>query len=178
MPESLDIIEVVDSDPSYGPTHLFKPMSGRVDLKNWQNKVKEMSSISQRPRYMMVPLPEFHQRDAREAFVRNHPVSPYEKKDWQESLSSDQRWAIYVKCYEESLNYIEELSASLEELDKLIFSVDYCTVGGISLDDIDIWSRLRSLTLIKGLKWPTKLEAYLKNLSELGDLPLYFTLQV
>jgi glutaredoxin 2 len=48
------------------------------------------------------------------------------------------------------------------------------TEGGLSLDDIDFWSRVRSLTLVKGLVWPPKLRAYMENLAERGDLPLYF----
>ena len=32
---------------------------------------------------------------------------------------------------------------------------------------------LRSLTLVKGIKWPEKLSSYMKSLSELGDVPLY-----
>lgn len=31
----------------------------------------------------------------------------------------------------------------------MIFSAEYCTEGGLSYDDIDLWARLRSMTLIK-----------------------------
>ena len=99
--------------------------------------------MCQRPRYMMVPLPEFHQKDGREAFVFNHPIPPYEKADWQANLTSEQRWGEYSKSYTLSLTFIPELNKQLIELDKLIYSVDYCTEGGISIDDIDLWSRLR-----------------------------------
>ena len=47
-----------------------------------------------------------------------------------------------------------------------------------SLDDIDLWARLRSMTLIRGLTWPAKLGSYMRNLSERGDVPLYFSMQV
>merc|ERR1711869_78943 len=43
---------------------------------------------------------------------------------------------------------VPELNAALAELEGLIYSEDFCTEGGLSLDDIDLWSRLRSVTLI------------------------------
>ena len=79
MAESMDIISKVDADERYGPTHVLKPESGRTDLKEWQKKVKPANSLLQRSRYMMVPLPEFHTKDGRDAFVKNHPIPPYEK---------------------------------------------------------------------------------------------------
>lgn len=48
--------------------------------------------------------------------------------------------------------------------------------GGLSYDDIDLWSRLRSLTLVKGIVFPKKLGAYMDNLSKLGDVPLYYNM--
>ena len=54
-----------------------------------------------------------------------------------------------------------------------MYSTEYCTEGGLSYDDIDLWARLRSLTIIKGLKWPEKLRGYMDTLSEKGDCPLY-----
>jgi Glutaredoxin 2, C terminal domain len=45
--------------------------------------------------------------------------------------------------------------------------------GGLSYDDIDLFSRLRSVTIVKGVKWPTKLAAYMQYFSVKGDVPLY-----
>lgn len=178
MPESLDIIQAVDADPAFGPTGFFKPFSTRVDLKEWQSRVKDSNSACQRPRYMMVPLPEFNQLDAREAFVRNHPLPSFEKATWKENLTSQQRWSEYVKSYEQSLTMIDGLNEALKDLDKLIYSENHCSEGGLGLDDIDLWSRLRSMTLTKGLVWPEKLGKYMNNLAQQGDMPLYFTMQV
>lgn len=141
MPESLDIIEVIDSDPQFGKIRLFKPLSGRTDVKEWQAKVKDINSMCQRPRYMMVPLPEFHQRDSRETFVLNHPLPSFGKKKWQENLSSEQRWQEYASSYAQSLGSLNDLNSALTELDGLVYSEDFCTEGGLSLDDIDLWSR-------------------------------------
>ena len=48
----------------------------------------------------------------------------------------------------------------------------------MSYDDIDLWSRLRSLTLIKGAVFGPKATAYLKHFEKAGDVPLYFGMQV
>ena len=79
MMESMDIIEKVDADNRYGSPGAFKPASTRTDLKEWQKKVKATNSLLQRSRYMMVPMPEFHTKDGRDAFVKKHPVPPYDK---------------------------------------------------------------------------------------------------
>lgn len=101
-------------------------------------------------------------------------IPPYEKKDWKSGeMSLDQQWAIYNEAYVISKGMIEDMNAALVELDDLVYCSDYCTEGGLSYDDINLFSRLRSLTLVAGLKWPEKLGAYMQNLSERGDVPLY-----
>lgn len=49
----------------------------------------------------------------------------------------------------------------------------YCTEGGLSLDDIDLWARLRSISIISDVEWPDGLRRYMDNLSELADVALY-----
>jgi len=48
MPESLDIIEKIDSDSTFGSTRVFAPLSNRADLRNWQNSVADTNRIMQR----------------------------------------------------------------------------------------------------------------------------------
>jgi len=83
-----------------------------------------------------------------------------------------------LKLYAEAISkdpttLLEDLNAKLIELDDMIFSPNHCSEGGLSLDDIDLWSRLRSITIIKGIRWPAKLRSYMDNLSALADVPLY-----
>jgi len=156
---------------------LFKPASGRSDIQDWQARAKEVNSLLQRPRYMMTPLPEFSTQDGKDAFVRNHPIGDIQKKVWQETIPREEQWKKYIDSYKESLTRLDEASKYLSELENLLYSVDYCTEGGLSYDDIDLWSRLRSLTLVKGLVWPQKVLAYMNNLSLRGDVPLYTTMQ-
>jgi len=168
MMESLDIIGKMDTEG------LFKPASGRTDLKAWQKSVQTIMRKLQRPRYVKVPLPEFMQKAGRDAFVANHQMPPFEKAEWKTGdMTIEAKYAKYEEALVESAELVPELSKALLELEPLIFSAEYCTEGGLSYDDIDLWARLRSMTLIKGLEIPPKIRAYLDHFEATGDVPLY-----
>lgn len=60
-----------------------------------------------------------------------------------------------------------------------IYSAEACTEGiGLSYDDVDLFARLRSLTVIKGLAIPPKVRAYLDYFEKAGDVPLYDVMAV
>ena len=144
MMESLDIIAKLDKD------NTFAPASGRTDLKAWQKSVQTIMRKLQRPRYVKVPLPEFMQKDGRDAFVKNHQVPPFEKPEWKTGdMTLEFKYEKYEEALAESNVLVPELSKALLELEPLIFSAEHCTAGGLSLDDVDLWARLRSMTLIK-----------------------------
>jgi glutaredoxin 2 len=176
MAESMDIVKLVDGDERFGETNVLKPPSGRTDLKDWQKSVQTLLRTLQRPRYVATGLlPEFQQLDGRHAFIKNHQLPPYEKAEWK---GGDMPMETKLRLYAEAMAQdpapmIEELNAKLVELDDIVFSEHYCTEGGLCMDDVDLWARLRSITIIKGVEWPAKLRSYMDNLSELGDVPLY-----
>jgi len=173
MPESLDIIKKVDSDPTYGPINKFKPLSGREDLKNWQNKVAATNRILQRKRYTKSSLmPEFSSVDGRIAFAKNHELPGWTKDDWKK-LPIEKVIELYSEPNVNEAALIEETNNSLQELDGMFYSNEHCNQDGLSLDDIDLWSRLRSLTLVRGVVWPEKLGKFMVGMSERGDIPLY-----
>jgi len=174
MPESLDIIAKIDSDPAFGTPGLIKPASGRTDLKAWQKEVQKPMRLTQRPRYVMSPLPEFMQADARRAFIKNHfvPIGDLDKPSWKE-LSEEEHDKFYAEAISMSDACIAELNAALLKLEDMIHCPQCVSEGGVSYDDIDTWSRLRSLTIIKGLNFPPKVRAYLDYFAEVGDVPLY-----
>eukprot|EP00956_Cyclotella_meneghiniana_P010901 scaffold15236_cov75-Cyclotella_meneghiniana.AAC.12 len=180
MMESLDIIAKIDTDPRFGTTDVFRPASGRKDIKAWQKSVQTLLRTLQRPRYVATGLlPEFQQLDSRHAFIKNHQLPPYEKPEWKgDAENPGMDMDTKLKLYAEAMSadpapLLEDLNARLVELDDMLFSEHYCSEGGLSLDDVDLWSRLRSITVIKGVQWPTKLRSYMDNLSALGDVPLY-----
>ena len=113
-------------------------------------------------------------RPRRTAFIKNHPVPPYEKPEWKaDDFAQETREQKYEDCLAQTDTALNTLNAALLKLEPLICCKDYCTEGGFSYDDIDLWSRLRSMTIVKGVQIPPGVPAYLDNLSELGDVPLY-----
>jgi len=182
MGESLDIIEKVDSDERFGPTGQILPATGRKDLKTWQKSVQTLLRTLQRPRYVATGLlPEFQQLDGRHGFIKKHQLPPYEKPEWQgdgteenPGIPMDEKLNLYAEAMaKDPAPLLEDLNAKLIELDDIVFSEHYCSEGGVSMDDVDLWSRLRSITIVKGVQWPSKLRAYMDNFSALGDVPLY-----
>ena len=114
--ESLDIVAYVDADPKFGPTGMFKPMSSRKDLSAWQKSVQTPLRLLQRPRYVNTFLPEFAFKSAKDAFVKNHQLPPYEKPEWKsDALTMDQRWALYQGAFADSEKLIAEVNAKLIE---------------------------------------------------------------
>lgn len=175
MPESLDIIAKMDKEGTIAPA------SGRTDLKAWQKSVETMCRMLQRPRYVMVPLPEFMQKAGRDAFVNNHQMPPFEKEQWKGNpdMPLGLKYEKYAEAFAESAELIPQLNKKLLELDVMIYSKEACTEGiGFSYDDIDLWARLRSLTVIKGLAIPAKTRAYLDYFANKGDVPLYDVMAV
>lgn len=182
MGESLDIIALVENDERFGKTNAILPATGRSDLKAWQKSVQTLLRTLQRPRYVATGLlPEFQQLDGRHAFIKNHQLPPYEKPEWKgdgseenPGMPMDEKLVLYAEAMaKDPAPLIEELNAKLVELDDIIFCQHYCSEGGLSMDDVDLWARLRSITIVKGVEWPKKLRAYMDELSALGDVPLY-----
>jgi len=120
MGESLDIIAKMDKEG------FFKPASGRKDLKAWQKSVQTLMRKVQRPRYVMVPLPEFMQKAGRDAFVNNHQMPPFEKADWKGNpdMSLEQKYGYYEAAFSESATLVPQVSTALLKLEPLIFSAE------------------------------------------------------
>ena len=175
MAESLDIIAKVDTE------NKIAPASGRTDLKAWQKSVQTLLRKLQRPRYVMVPLPEFMKKKGRDAFVANHQMPPYEKSEWKgvADFALEDKYAKYEEAFAMTDQLLPELNEKLKELDELIYSPEACTEGiGFSYDDVDLWARLRSLTVIKGAAIGPKTRAYLDYHEKAGDVPLYDVMAV
>ena len=185
MPESLDIIANVDGDDRMGLTEMILPATGRDDLKAWQSSVRDLLRGLQRPRYVATGLlPEFQQLDGRIAFIKNHEMVGYTKDEWKKSeppMPIEQKIEIYNTAFQKDpATDIEELNRKLIELNDIIYCEHYVTDVApnshgncISIDDIDLFARLRSITIIKNVIWPTKLRNYMDYMSQLTDIPLY-----
>lgn len=156
--ESLDICKAVDGDTTYGPTGVFKPASDRSDISGWFSENANLIRRLTRPRNVRAQLPEFVFADARETFIRNHALP--EPSDYDENFANTPA-------------LLAELQGKMQELDDMIFSPSYCTEGGLSFDDIDLFPRLRTLSIVRDLKVPKKTREYMEFHSELSETPLY-----
>ncbi len=184
MTESLDIIAKIDSDERFGPTSQILPASGRKDIQQWLKSTQTLQRTLPCPRYVATGLlPEFQQLEARHVFIKNHQLPPYEKSEWKGDSSAETPipgldMEFKLKLYAEAMAadpspLLEDLNARLVELDGMLYSEYHCSDGGFSLDDIDLWSRLRGFTIVRGVTWPARLRRYMDYFSALGDVPLY-----
>lgn len=160
MAESLDICKLVDEDPRFGQTSSIHPGTGRTDISEWFDSLADPMRRLTRPRFATAKtLPEFTFEDGREAFVRNHQLKT-------EPISYDENLA-------RSDEYITKITQRLHELDSMISSPESISEGGFSYDDIVAFSKLRGLTIVKGLTFPPNVQGYLEHQSEMASIPLY-----
>eukprot|EP00186_Timspurckia_oligopyrenoides_P001263 CAMPEP_0182448830 /NCGR_PEP_ID=MMETSP1172-20130603/30125_1 /TAXON_ID=708627 /ORGANISM="Timspurckia oligopyrenoides, Strain CCMP3278" /LENGTH=201 /DNA_ID=CAMNT_0024645853 /DNA_START=182 /DNA_END=784 /DNA_ORIENTATION=+ len=119
MPESMDIVDFIDSDPMFGPVNAIKPSSDRTDIDEWVKKARPCMRRLTSPRYVLSPLPEFHFKDARDAYIRNHAIP--EPSDYTENLKM-------------TPEILPEINGLLKELEPMIFSKEHVSEHGISRD--------------------------------------------
>lgn len=158
MPESMGIIEAIDSDNKFGQPGLFKPATSRDDISKWMDETAMPLRRLTRVRYSRATLPEFAFADARETYVKNHPLCDPDSYDENFNRSSE---------------YIAEIQGKLNELDEMIYSKEFCSPGGLSYDDIVLFPKLRSFTVIKGLELPSRVKEYIEYQAQITEVPLY-----
>mmetsp|Transcript_14188 Transcript_14188/g.18586 ORF Transcript_14188/g.18586 Transcript_14188/m.18586 type:complete len:311 (+) Transcript_14188:73-1005(+) len=158
MMESLDIVRRIDEDPTWGPP-LLKAASDRTDFRGWMKVHADVFRRLCNPRYAKSNLiPEFAFQAARDTYVARHPLK--EPSDYDENLRMTPQ-------------FVAEMNAALLKLEPMIFCKDYCTEGGVSYDDIELFAKLRGLTIIEGIIFPPKVKEYIENLANKCDIPLY-----
>ena len=108
------------------------------------------------PRWVEAPLPEFATESAQAYFTRKKTdtIGDFE-------LALD-RTSQLKAAYEESLN---QLSLIIQSADGVH--------GAISADDVDLFGRLRGITLIKDLLIPANVRSYIDRQAERGKVDLY-----
>lgn len=157
--ESLDIVKFIDSDSRFGETNMIRPSSGRTDISLWMNETDDAFSRLTKVRFSRTTVPEFTFSDSRNYYIANHPFKT-------EPFSFNEN-------FELSHKYIDILQSQLEELASMIFCKEYCTEGGISIDDVELFPKLRQLTIVKSLQLPQKIREYVVYHANVSEMPLY-----
>merc|ERR1712032_1037553 len=169
MGESLDIIHRIDEDPKWGPP-VMQAASGRQDLKDFESKNWPIMRTLIHARFMQVPMPDLASKRSRDYFMNRHPLPlpddstgdrPSQQK-W-DSWDDAKRASLYSFHLQSNAPKIAQLNAAFLELENLIHSEDSVSSGGIGYDDVMFFSRMRYITLVKGIQMCEKATAYLEG---------------
>jgi glutaredoxin 2 len=147
MAESMDIVHHIDQnfgEPMFnGPTDL-------PELQAWISQYHRLTSRLLIPRCVRAPFAEFATQGGRDYFTNAKQLG-----DFADVLAAAPQERT-------------EMSAGLAELEGLLHSE---ASAGPSLSDVDVdlFGKLRGITLVKGLVYPSKVRAYLEYMSERSD---------
>ncbi|GLD97163.1 hypothetical protein PINS_up023598 [Pythium insidiosum] len=153
FPESMDIVKYVDTN--YGGSVLLQESANREDLKQWIKDSSDVFRFLYHPRFHAAVFAEFAQHESREYYrvKKEKTIGPFE-----DALAK-------------TPEYVAQANALLEQLAALMHS-NRSVNEALSYDDIDIFGRLRGLTLVKDLQWPPKLREYVDYYAKVADIPL------
>jgi len=155
-PESLEIIDLLESNTAHKS---IPPRTKRVDLDEWLNDSQEVRQDLKRPRIIKMPIKDWESSED----IR-YAKEKYEKKGFNYSDAVARTESLIVKMNE----FLEKFS------DKLLYDTYSVNEFGFGMDDIIVLPHLRTLTCVKGLKWPAKLRSYLENSFKDVQADLYF----
>jgi glutaredoxin 2 len=153
MPESMDIVRYVDH---LDGAPLLVEAKEDPALADWRSRSGDVMRALLYPRWVNAPLAEFATEPARAYFIRKKTESI---GDFEAALANTPALQL-------------ELESLLVALEPSIQSPD-AVHGERSYADIDLFGHLRGITLIKDLKIPAGVRAYLDTLSRAGSVPLY-----
>jgi glutaredoxin 2 len=153
FPESMEIVRFVDT--TYGNAELLEPSSGRSDLQHWIKDSAECFRLLYHPRFHASHFAEFAQRESREYY----------------RVKKEKTIGPFPAALARTPELVVEANAHLEQL-AAMFHSNRSVNAALSYDDIDVFGRLRSLTLVKDLQWPQKLREYMDYMAEAADVPL------
>ncbi|POM72111.1 GrxB family glutaredoxin [Phytophthora palmivora] len=151
--ESMDIVKYVDEH--YGGPAILAPSSGREDIKKWIEASAHVFHVLYHPRAHKAPFAEFAQQESRD----------YYRTKKEKSMGS------FDEALKRSPQLVEQANKFLEQLATMFYS-DHSVNKSLGYDDIDLFGRLRCLTLVRGITWPSNVREFLDYMAEAGDIPL------
>jgi len=149
------IIEMLDENTTH---RSIPPLTKREDLKRWLEDTRSTRGDLSYPRLMSMPV-----------------------KDWSDAVDirdAKRKWE--RKVYRrDALSRTDELITKMNEMleffsDKILYNAYGVNEFGFGMDDIITLPHLRSLTCVKGIKWPRKVRSYLQNAFDGTVAELYF----
>ncbi|KAI9908880.1 hypothetical protein PsorP6_014965 [Peronosclerospora sorghi] len=153
FPESMDIVQYVDAH--YGGPAVLAPSAERPELQAWITSTADVLRQLYHPRFHAAPLPEFAMLQSREYY----------------RIKKEKAIGSFEAALAKTPELVAQANAFLEQLAPLLHS-SRSVNETLSYDDIDLFGRLRGLTLVRDLKWPPKVREYIDYMSETTDIPL------
>jgi glutaredoxin 2 len=151
MPESMDIVRYIDQ---LGEPVLTGPE--RPEIAAWSEQIAPKAAPLTQSRYPLLGLPEFGSAAAR-AHYRARKRSTL--GDLDQLLANTKR-------------YLGELMPDLQQIDRMVESPRAIN-GALSLDDVRVLPLLRSLAVVKELRFPQRVRDYFESMMALiGARPL------
>jgi len=155
MPESMDIVHYVDNLDR-------QPLlqgSTNPAIQDWLRRVNGYINKLLIPRIAEAGFAEFATPEARRYFR--------EKK--QANLGD------FAELRKHAPGLIKNISDDLRQLDKLIVKPNAVN-GELSEDDLHLFPLLRSLTLVAGIEWPSRVADYRDNMAKQTQINLLSSL--
>lgn len=152
MGESLDIVRYVDklSGQQLDPEQ-------RPEIQQWLQTVRNYNSHLTMPRATKLGLAEFATQSAIDYYTTKKTAII---GDFGENLARTPQ-------------YLDYLNTDLLTLSPLIKST-HALKGHLSMEDIEIFATLRSLTAVRNAVWPQNVRTYLETLATRCNIPLFF----
>lgn len=157
MGESMDIVHYVDQ---LTDSSVFTGQSNEA-VTAWIKQTWSYMFNLIIPRFTKAPFAELATDHARSAYLAR------EQKhfgDLDEKMAHSAQW-------------IAQINTDLQTLEPLIQSPEAVN-GKVSEDDIQLFSTLRSLSIVKGIQWPVKVKTYMETLSAKTNVPLLFGMAI
>lgn len=140
MLESMDMVRYIDGQGPPVLTGIEKP-----EIAKWEAEISPKAARLTQPRYLLLGLPEFATAAALEHY----------------QLRKRRTLGDLAELRADTNRYIAELTPDLEELDRMIES-SLAVNGTLSLDDVRVLPILRSLGVVKDLRFPPRVLDYFK----------------
>jgi glutaredoxin 2 len=151
MLESMDMVSHINN---VGESILTGPE--RSEIGAWSENVVAKTGPLTMPRYPLLGLPEFATIAALDHY----------------NLRKRKAFGDFVELRAKTRRYIDQLMPDLEQLDRLIESPTAVS-GTLSVDDVRVLPLLRSVAVVKGLRFPPKVREYFEAMMErIGYQPL------
>ena len=138
MLESMDMVDHIDSE---GDSIFVGPERDEVGVI--AEEILKVSPYLTMPRYPLLDLPEFKTIAAHDHYL-------VRKREYFDD---------FILLRAKTREFVDQLMPPLETLDGLIKS-PRAVNGSLSKDDIRIMPLLRSVAVVEGLKFPTKVRSY------------------